>query len=260
MVDTKSHITIDNVIYDATYRTILGIEYNLALLTREEADLFKELYRLFKTNPKFGGLGSQIINRYKAINDTPTADKDPLWIVLEDLNMRLGISQACVAAPDYRDTTAEILNQLYPGLRDIIDPEGGKNDDADYKLLNKILYGRRGLDILMYIDLLRRFNFGLIVVPQSELLKFPKELYEKGEEYKPEIVRFIPYADAISKAIGYAFENNETFCRLSGTDPNILDDLLNNRNVDVVDFVCVVKRLGLEIKVLPLANLEEYSR
>ena len=213
MEDTKSYITIDNVIYDATYRTILGIEYNLALLTRKEADLFKELYRLFKTNPKWDEFSSRAINKKREIIEGTINVGNILYTVLQDLEMRLGISQVCVAFPDYRDTTYEICSQLYPELKGIIDPESGKNDNADYKILRKILDGRRGVDISTYINLLKRFNFGLIVVPQSELLKFPKELYEKGQEYKPEIFRFIPYADAISEAIGYTFESNETFCR-----------------------------------------------
>jgi hypothetical protein len=93
-----------------TYSTIAGRVLQLGRLSRDESEFLTAVRERFGTAPEWSEFGAWLAERFRRLG-LPRAS--PLYRLCQDLEARLGIAQGKVAAPDYRDYLADLIEERY---------------------------------------------------------------------------------------------------------------------------------------------------
>ncbi len=126
------------------YRTITGRKLDLSTLAEAERKLLREALERVR---KAGGWNRFAAWWLKAFNESGLTDNSPVFRVCRDLEARLGIAEGKVAAPDYRDYLADLIEEHFGSRYRFCEATG-----IDPGQLSRVFAGKADLSA----DLLRR--------------------------------------------------------------------------------------------------------
>lgn len=145
-----------------TFTTITGRTFDLRELSAEEKRFLKSILAKYKQNPKWSAFATYWT---RAFEHSDIADTSPVYRICNDLEARLGIAQGKVAAPDYRDYLADLIDARY-GSRYKFCRETG----MDPAHLSRVFAGRSDLSLGALKRILELLGAVLVVRPQQDLL------------------------------------------------------------------------------------------
>jgi len=143
------------------YRTITGRAIDLSKLTRDERPFIAHVVGFYKKSlewSKFSGLW------VKEFEKRSLEAKGIAYRICQDLEARLGIAQGKVAAPDYRDYLADLIDERYGSRYKFC-----KDTGIDPGHLSRIFASRSDLSLDALVKLLHRLGAALVVQPEADL-------------------------------------------------------------------------------------------
>lgn len=126
------------------YRTITGRKLDISKLAEPERKLLREALERVR---KVGGWNRFAAWWLKAFNESGLTDNSPVFRICRDLEARLGIAEGKVAAPDYRDYLADLIEERFGSRYRFCEATG-----IDPGQLSRVFAGKADLSA----DLLRR--------------------------------------------------------------------------------------------------------
>ena len=154
-----------------THRTITGRILNLNSLKAEEKRVLKTLLSLYKSNMDWADFSNRRQKELKKVlfHLKPLDRfKHPLYRTVEDLELRLGISQGHMEAPGYRDYLVEAIEEKY-GTR----YRFCKETDISPSMLSQVLSGKKDFSLSKLEEIAGLLNLKLVLLPLEEIENSP---------------------------------------------------------------------------------------
>jgi transcriptional regulator with XRE-family HTH domain len=151
-----------------TYRTITGRRLDLGDLLDAERDFLTTVHRTYSAGPEWSAFASWWSDELRRAG---LSDSSAAYRICQDLEARLGIAQRKVAAPDYRDYLADLIEERY-GSRYRFCKETG----VDPGHLSRVLASRAELSLQNLQRVLDALHASLVIQPEEDL----------GEQVSPE--------------------------------------------------------------------------
>ena len=98
------------------YRTLTGRRVDLTSLTQPEREALATVRALYRRRPTWEAFAQEwitIARREAWSAETKIPVKSTLYRVCQDLELRLGIAEGQIAAPDYRDRLADLIDERF---------------------------------------------------------------------------------------------------------------------------------------------------
>jgi len=135
-----------------TYETLLNQDIDLRELPDGQRKIAQKLFRKFRKNPDWNEFGRYYMKLCKPIFDAlprKRVPETPLYLIAQDLEMRLGIDQGRTRMPDYRDMLEYLIRREYRSIAEFCKQAGvdqaylsnlfAKNRNASIERLDAIL-------------------------------------------------------------------------------------------------------------------------
>ena len=143
------------------YETITGRRVPLNGLARAEARFLLAVRKRFRARPGWSAFASWWI---RELGKAEISEDSPAYRICKDLEARLGIAEGKVAAPDYRDYLADLIEERY-GSRYRFCKERG----VDPGHLSRVLASRSDLSLASLTNLLGALGAVLTIQGEKEL-------------------------------------------------------------------------------------------
>lgn len=144
-----------------TYETITGRRLDLGSLDSAESSFLAEIHRQYQTEPEWSDFAGWWTARFR---EASLSEDSLVYRICHDLEARLGIAQGKVAAPDYRDYLADLIEQRY-GSRYRFCKETG----VDPGHLSRVLSSQSDLSLQNLQRILDALHAALVIRPEEEL-------------------------------------------------------------------------------------------
>lgn len=141
------------------YRTITGRRFSLNHLTKDERGFLADVNRKYGKAPGWSEFGSWWATEFK---NSSLPQESIAYRICQDLEARLGIAQGTVAAPDYRDYVADLIEERY-GSRYRFCKETG----VDPGHLSRVFASRSELSLQSLQKILQKLNAALVIQPEE---------------------------------------------------------------------------------------------
>ena len=142
------------------YRTITGRKLDLSTLMEAERKLLREALQCAR---KADGWNRFAAWWLKAFRESGLNDNSPVFRVCRDLEARLGIAEGKVAAPDYRDYLADLIEEHFGSRYRFCEATG-----IDPGQLSRVFAGKADLSADLLRRALKALNAHLEVRPNQE--------------------------------------------------------------------------------------------
>ena len=144
-----------------TYSTITGRQLQLGGLSDVERDFLGQVQERYETAPEWSAFGRWWVAEFK---DAGLGETSVAYRICQDLEARLGIAQGKVAAPDYRDYLADLIEARY-GSRYRFCKETG----VDPGHLSRVLASRSELSLQSLQRILDALHAALVIQSEEDL-------------------------------------------------------------------------------------------
>jgi hypothetical protein len=141
------------------YRTITGRRLELNHLTDPERSFLADVNRTYDKTPQWSEFGAWWMKEFKK---SSLPQKSVVYRICQDLEARLGIAQGTVAAPDYRDYVADLIEERY-GSRYRFCKETG----VDPGHLSRVFASRSELSLQSLQKILQKLHAALVIQPEE---------------------------------------------------------------------------------------------
>lgn len=149
------------------YETLTGRKVDVARLSSRQKRALTALLEEFDTSPTWGSFSGWWQERVRPIIAKLAPDektKHPLYVIGQDLELRLGIAQKQVAPPDYRDFIVDRIQERFGSRYRFCQMTG-----IPQAFLSQVLSGQKDFSL----DTLRRvaeaLDLGLALLPVADL-------------------------------------------------------------------------------------------
>src|SRR3989475_3875776 len=150
------------------YRTITGRRFDLNRLTKGERGFLADVNRTYEKAPGWSEFGSWWVTEFK---NSSLPQESIAYRICQDLEARLGIAQGTVAAPDYRDYLADLIDERHGSRYRFCKATG-----MDPGHLSRILAGRSELSLQTLQRILEQLDPTLVIEPEKALTeRFSRE-------------------------------------------------------------------------------------
>ena len=144
------------------YRTITGRALPLADLSAGERKFLGAVWRKYHARPEWTRFASWWTVEFDRSGLPETSG---VYRICDDLESRLGIAQGKVAAPDYRDSLADLIEERYKSRYEFCKEVG-----FDQGYLSRVLAGQADLSMAMLRKLLGALKVSLVLRSEKALL------------------------------------------------------------------------------------------
>ena len=144
-----------------TYRTITGRHLDLGGLPDVERKFLGTVQERYEGAPEWSAFGRWWVAEIK---EAGLAESSVAYCICQDLEARLGIAQGKVAAPDYRDYLADLIEARY-GSRYRFCKETG----VDPGHLSRVFASRSELSLQSLQRILDALHAALVIQPEEDL-------------------------------------------------------------------------------------------
>jgi len=148
-----------SIVKGLVYETITGRTLDLRDLSGRERTFLAAVREKYREKPEWSRFSAWWTDRF---NDSEWEDDSPVFRICQDLEARLGIAQGKVAAPDYRDYLADLIEERY-GSRYRFCKETG----VDPGHLSRVLASRSELSLRTLQSLVQNLGAALIIQRQD---------------------------------------------------------------------------------------------
>lgn len=145
------------------YRTITGRLIELGTLAAAERKFLASVRRKYHARPEWTKFASWWVGEFDA---SGLSDDSVVYRICDDLEARLGIAQGKVAAPDYRDFLADVIEERYKSRYEFCKEVG-----FDQGYLSRVLAGQADLSMAMLRKLLDALKVSLVLQAEETLLE-----------------------------------------------------------------------------------------
>lgn len=145
----------------ATYRTITGRQLDIGNLDRRQRDLLGVIRKEYGNAPEwstFARWWGETVGRADLAKDSV------VYRICQDLEARLGIVQGKVAAPDYRDYLADLIEERYGSRYRFCKATG-----VDPGHLSRVLSSQAELSLRNLQRILDALHASLVIQPEEDL-------------------------------------------------------------------------------------------
>lgn len=146
---------------DSTYLTITGRVLPLDGLDAAETEFLTTVQRRYATDPEWSEFAAWWAEEFRRAG---LPRESPTYRICQDLEARLGIAQGKVAASDYRDYLADLIEERY-GYRYRFCKETG----VDPGHLSRVLASRSELLVQNLQRILEVLHAALVIQPEEDL-------------------------------------------------------------------------------------------
>lgn len=144
------------------FETITGRKLSLEELDKKERELLAAVQKRFEASPQWSAFAAWWVQEFKR-SGLPA--ESVVYRVCQDLEARLGIAQGKVAAPDYRDYLADLIEERY-GSRYRFCKETG----VDPGHLSRVFSSRSDLSVEALGRVLDSLGATLVIQPTERLI------------------------------------------------------------------------------------------
>lgn len=144
-----------------TYRTITGRHLDLSDLSDVERQFLSGVQERYEDAPEWSAFGGWWASEIK---DAGLGESSVAYRTCQDLEARLGIAQGKLAAPDYRDYLADLIEARY-GSRYRFCKETG----VDPGHLSRVFASRSELSLQSLQRILDALHAALVIQPEEDL-------------------------------------------------------------------------------------------
>lgn len=144
-----------------SYDTITGRRLDLGGLDCAERDFLAVVQRQYKTQPEWSEFAAWWSGQFR---EAALSENSLAYRICQDLEARLGISQGRVAAPDYRDYLADLIEERY-GSRYRFCKETG----FDPGHLSRVFAGRAEVSLRSLQQVLEGMHASLVIKLEEDL-------------------------------------------------------------------------------------------
>lgn len=153
------------------YETLTGRHLETTHFTAREKRALSELLEKHGASPRwdvFSDAWQAVLA--PVLESVPSAErtKHPLYLIAQDLEMRLGIAQGQVAPPDYRDFIVDRIEERF-GSRYRFCQE----TEIPQAFLSQVLSGKKDFSIETLRRVAKALDLSLALLPASELAALP---------------------------------------------------------------------------------------
>jgi hypothetical protein len=148
------------------YRKITGRAIDTDGLSPRQKDLLSTIFEEYRKRPDWGRFSSFWINLIREELDALKPDdgtNHPLYLIAQDLEMRLGISQGAVAEPDYRDYLYDRIKEKF-GSRYRFSKETGIPES----FLSQVFSGKKDFSIETLCRAADALDLKLALIPKGD--------------------------------------------------------------------------------------------
>lgn len=158
------------------YETQTGRGVDLSSLGSEETDVLRRILSEYETGPDWSSFSTFWQRETRALRmGVPAEERTryPLYVVAQDLEMRLGVAQGAVAPPDYRDYLFDHIREKF-GSRYRFCKETGISE----AFVSQVLSGRKDFSLPTLRRVAEALGLGLVLLPLDEfdVLSEPERL------------------------------------------------------------------------------------
>lgn len=146
-----------------TYRTLTGRHLGLGALRPVERDFLAAVRQEFDCAPEWSAFGGWWAAK---LREAGLSQSSVTYRICQDLEARLGIAQGQVAAPDYRDYLADLIEDRYSSRYRFC-----KETGVDPGHLSRVFAGRSELSVQSLQHIADALGAALIIVPIEEVWK-----------------------------------------------------------------------------------------
>ena len=139
----------------AVYETITGRRLNLESLSADERKLLIAIEKKFRARPEWTEFASWWVSHFRKAQ-LPAASV--VRRVCQDLEARLGIAQRKVAAPDYRDYLADLIEERFGSRYKFCEAAG-----IDAGQLSRVFASRADLSLPALQKILHMLGAALVI-------------------------------------------------------------------------------------------------
>jgi transcriptional regulator with XRE-family HTH domain len=144
-----------------TYQTITGRVLALGGLSEKERSFLAAVEDRYSKQPEWSEFSAWWSEEFQRVGLSPDS---VVYRICQDLEARLGISEGKVAAPDYRDYLADLIEQRY-GSRYRFCQESG----VDPGHLSRVFASRSELSLQSLHHILEALHAALVIQPKEDL-------------------------------------------------------------------------------------------
>jgi hypothetical protein len=148
------------------YRTITGRAIETDGLSPRQKDLLSKIFEEYRKRPDWGRFSDfwmKLIRKDLSTMAPEARTIDPLYLIAQDLEMRLGIAQGAVAEPDYRDYLVDRIKEKY-GSRYRFCKETGIPE----AFLSQVLSGKKDFSIETLCRAADALDLKLALIPKGD--------------------------------------------------------------------------------------------
>ncbi len=143
------------------YRTITGRQLDFAELDQAERDFLGTVEAKYESGPEWSAFAGWWAAELRAAG---LSRRTAAYRICQDLEARLGLAQGKVAAPDYRDYLADLIEERY-GSRYRFCKETG----VDPGHLSRVLSSQSDLSLQNLQRILDALHASLVIQPEEDL-------------------------------------------------------------------------------------------
>lgn len=144
-----------------TYRTITGRHIDLAELDQAERGFLAAVQKQYEADPEWSAFAAWWTAELKAAG---LSREFAAYRICQDLEARLGIAQGKVAAPDYRDYLADLIEERYGSRYRFC-----KEACVDPGHLSRVLSSQSELSLQNLRRILDALHASLVIEPDEDM-------------------------------------------------------------------------------------------
>lgn len=149
------------------YETLTGRKIDTRSLSAAERKLLRELTREYAAHPASDAFAQSWTRKVlPRISVLPPSQRTshPLYLIAQDLELRLGVSQGTVAPPDYRDYIVERIEEKFGSRYKFC-----KSTGIPQAALSQVLAGQKDFSLGRLQEIAEALDLGLALLPVQEL-------------------------------------------------------------------------------------------
>jgi transcriptional regulator with XRE-family HTH domain len=150
-----------------SYETLTGRQLDTASFGSRETKVFSELLDCFAASPDWDGFSDEwqkIVSPVLAAVPAAQRTKHPLYLIAQDLEMRLGIAQGQVAPPDYRDYIMDRIEVKFGSRYKFC-----QETNIPQAFLSQVLSGKKDFSLDKLRQVAEALDLSIALLPLDEL-------------------------------------------------------------------------------------------